>query len=475
MRNPVYRRRRRARRASGISLATPLTAVLIAGCARFEHKPLEADRVALEYESRSFAEEGLRGFLEANGVAGFWPRPVWDLESLTLAAFYFSPELAVARAEWSTADAAVRTAGQRPNPTASVAPQYDTTTATPSPWVVAVGLDVPIETAGKRAHRLARARHLSDAAQWNIVAAAWRVRGRLRRALVDARAASEEEELLAALQAAQAENVKLLEAQLAAGAAAPAEVTRERIALETARLAREDARRRRAESRVELAEVIGVPLAALDDVEISFSGLDRAPPELDAPAARRQALLHRADVLASLAEYAASEAALRLEIAKQYPDIHLNPGYEFDQGDNKWGVGLSLELPLLNQNQGPIAEAEARRAESAAKFRALQARVVAEIERGVAAYRAAREASAAAESILANFEKQERILQERFEAGDVSRGEVIAARVESAVARIARTKAAADAERALSRLEEAVQSPLPFGGASRNAETRAVD
>jgi outer membrane protein TolC len=35
-------------------------------------------------------------------------------------------------------------------------------------------------------------------------------------------------------------------------------------------------------------------------------------------------------VLAALADYAASEAALRLEIAKQYPDIHLNPGYQLD-------------------------------------------------------------------------------------------------------------------------------------------------
>ena len=44
------------------------------------------------------------------------------------------------------------------------------------------------------------------------------------------------------------------------------------------------------------------------------------------------ALTHRADVLAALAEYAAAEALLRSEIAKQYPDIHLNPGYSFDTG-----------------------------------------------------------------------------------------------------------------------------------------------
>ena len=41
------------------------------------------------------------------------------------------------------------------------------------------------------------------------------------------------------------------------------------------------------------------------------------------------------------------------------PDVHLNPGYQFDQGDNKWSIGLTFDLPILNQNQGPIAEAKA--------------------------------------------------------------------------------------------------------------------
>ncbi len=66
---------------------------------------------------------------------------------------------------------------------------------------------------------------------------------------------------------------------------------------------------------------------------------------------------HDADQLAALAEYAAAEAEWRLEIAKQHPDLHLNPGYEPDQTDNKWSPGFSVELPVLNQSGGPIAEA----------------------------------------------------------------------------------------------------------------------
>jgi outer membrane protein TolC len=420
---------------------------------------LAASQVAADFESRSLADVGLRTFLETNRVTGEWPRRVWELESLTLAAFFFSPELEVVRAQWGTAQAGLRTAEQRPNPTIMAAPQYNVTTLTPSPWVLALSLDLPIETAGKRGYRAAQAQHMSNAAKLNIASRAWHVRASVRRALVDLFTASEREQLLEAQQSTEEQSVKLLEGQFSAGAVSAVEVTRERIALDTTRLTAQDARRQQAESRVALAEAIGVPVGALEGVEISFAGLDRVPPDLDSATARRQALLHRADVLAALCEYAASESALQLEVARQYPDIHLNPGYEYDQGDNKWGVGLSLELPVLNRNQGPIAEAEARRIESAANFNALQARVVAEIARGLTAYRTALQKSATAASLLANLEKQEQWLRAKLQAGEVSKAELLAGQVELATARLARVDAAAAVQAALGQVEDALQSP----------------
>jgi cobalt-zinc-cadmium efflux system outer membrane protein len=366
----------------------------------------------------------------------------------------------VSRSRWGTTQAALRTAGQRPNPSLNVAPQYDVTTSVPSPWIVAVSIDIPIETAGKRGYRIARAQHLSDAARLDIAATAWRVRARLRDALVDLFAATEQERLLASQQAAQTENVRVLEGQLAAGAVSPAEVARERILLDRVLLAAQDAKRQRLESRVAVAQAMGLSTRALEGVDISFTGLDSVPPSLDPRAARRCALRNRADILAALSRYAASESALRLEIAKQYPDVHFSPGYEFDQGDDKWGVGLTLDLPLLNQNQGPIAEAEARRAESAADFNSLQASVLADIDRGLAGYGAAREKVATAEALLARLDKQARRLSGRYEAGDITRSELIGAQVELAAVRLARADSVAAAQRSLGRLEEALQSPV---------------
>src|SRR5207244_7786011 len=112
-----------------------------------------------------------------------------------------------------------------------------------------------------------------------------------------------------------------------------------------------------------LAEALGVSLAALNGVELNFEEFKRSLDAVPDATIRRQALLNRADIRAGLAEYAASQSALQLEIARQYPNIHLNPRYQLDQTDNKWTLGLTVELPVLNRNQGPIAEAEARGAE----------------------------------------------------------------------------------------------------------------
>ena len=349
---------------------------------------------------------------------------------------------------------------ERPNPTLNVAPAYNTTTLTPSPWIVTAVLDLPIETAGKRGYRIAEASQLSEAARWNIAGVAWQVRSRLRRALLDLYTASEAEGLVKEQQVVQADNVRLLEQQFEAGVISAFEVTQARIAADSARLVLRDAERQRAESQAQVADAIGVPLSALAAVEISFAGLADLPEDVPPEETRRQALLNRPDILAALAEYNASQAALQLEIAKQYPDIHLNPGYEFDQGDNKWSPGLTVTLPVLNQNRGPIAEAEAKRAEAAASFNALQAHVIGEIERAVAAYRATLQKSKDAEDLQEDLKKQEKREQAMLEAGEISRSELAALRLQLSASALSRMDALAKSLQAFQQLEDALQTPF---------------
>jgi len=445
----------------------------LVGCAHFHDRPLSAEKSSADFETRSLADAGLQAFLAKSLRAESASAAAWDFTRLALVAFYYHPDLDVARAQLAGAQAAGRTAGQRPNPTVSVSPQYNTSTTIPSPWIVSPGLDLPIETAGKRGYRLAQAAHLSDAARFNLAATAWQVRSRVRKNLLALHAAGESVALLQKQESVQAESVRLLEAQLQAGAISPFEVTQSRVALNQTRFALHDAESQSAAARIQLAESLGLPPAALDGVGLSFDDFKQSPADVPDAAARRQALVNRADILGALAEYAATQSALQLEIAKQYPDIHLNPGYEYDQGDNKWGVGLSLELPILNHNQGPIAEAEARRAATAAKFNALQARVLSEIEQAVAGYRAAMKKTDAAKLLNQELATQLQAAQGMLNAGEISRIELAQRQLELTTAALAQLAALVQAQESLGALEDALQSPAALAAVSEKSPRAA--
>jgi len=443
-----------------IVAAIALLALCLTGCKHYHDQPLLPQQTAADFGSRTLADAGLKKFLETNlhREVAPWPPRAWDFRTLAMAAFYYHPDLDVARAQWATASAGSVTAGQRPNPTMSITPTYDTTTG--PPWIPGVSFDVPIETAGKRQHRIAQATHLAEAARLNIAAVAWQVRSRLRNRLLAWHAAQENLTLLRQQESLQAETVRLLEGQFNAGAVAAFTVTQARVALNQSRLALSEAERQSAVARAQTADALGVPVAALAGVTPDWSEFRQLPPQPADATARRQALTHRADILSALADYAASEAALRLQIARQYPDVHLNPGYQLDQTDNKWTLGLSVELPMLSQNQGPIAEAEAKRAESAAKFNALQARVLAEIEQALAGYRGSVKKAAAADAMSRDLDAQVRSARGMLAAGEIPRVELVQRQLEVSAAALAQLDARIKGQEALGALLDALQSPL---------------
>ena len=430
----------------------------VAGCATFHSQPVSPEKTAAAFDARSLNDENLRTFLETNHVTGDWPRNSWDLNALTLAAFYYQPALAEARAQWAAVEATKITAGERPNPTVGFTPTYDTTA--PPPWILGVTWDIPIETAGKRGKRIAQANHLSEAARWDFVGAAWQTRSHVRAALLNLYAARETESLLTRQEAAQSNVVRLLEGQFAVGAVSSYEITQARVTLGTTRLARQDATGQSAQARVQLAGALGLPLRALDGVRFSFDGLNQFPHDLTAPEVRRDAILNRADVRGALADYAASQSALQLEIAKQYPDLHLGPGYELDQTDNKWSLGVSLDLPVLNHNQGPVAEAKANRAAAAAHFLTVQTTAIAEIDSALAGYDAALKKSATAKTLLDDLQKQLNSVHAQAQAGEVEPLTLANAEAEYATGAQSQLEALVKAQEALGQLEDAVQSPL---------------
>lgn len=465
----VSRNRHTTRIARGLLILA--CAGQLVACAHFQPKPLSASTSIASFEARSLETPGLRAFLAANHVAAPTRAGKWSLKALTLTAFYYQPALAEARKKLLAAQAARITAGERPNPSISVTPGYDAhVPGALHPWIVPLSFDWPIETAGKRGYRLAEAQHLATAARWDLVGTVWRVRSRLRAALLELYAARQSELLLGREELTRRKVFQLLQGQLEAGNVSSYEVAQARIALDRATLARQAAAGQLRQSRIALAGALGVPLSALDGANFSFIELRSLPLDLTRPRVRQRALLDRADVRGALERYAASQSALQLQIARQWPDISLGPGFTWNAqlaDDRQWQLGLSLPLPLRNRNQGPIAEAKAQRDLAAAHFLTVQTAAVTEIDGSLAAYVSARSQVMTASSLLHNLERQLSSVNAQVAAGELQPLDQADARLTYDAGAEERLDALVRAQRALGRLEDAVESPLTLTAPSR--------
>lgn len=435
------------------------------GCAGPEPEPLDPARSEAEFRDRTLEDPGLRRFVESNPDAK--PPPFspssWDLAALTLAAFYFHPELDVARVRLSQGQAGITTAQMWPNPVATADLEH-VAKVEPGfkPWIYGMSLTLPVDTLWKRGYKIEEAERQSEVARLGLAETGWRVRSRVRAALAEHLFSLRDLELRRLEESARSEVVTALERKLALGDIFRLDVDVAQGDLFTSRSAIRTAEGRVAETRAALASAIGLPHSALKGKTFSWPELDQPPPLVSLSFERVQTagLLNRLDVRGLLAEYDAAEAALKRELAARYPDVSLGPGYLYDQGQRKYILGLSVTLPILNQNEGPIAEALARRKEVAARFHALQAAVIGELESAFERYRSALDELTETDKALATLEKREKATHRAIELKDLDKTALTGLKLEMVQARESRLASLKRAEDALGALEDAVQRPL---------------
>lgn len=448
----------------------------LAGCAvqRYLAAPIVPSTTALQFESRTLADTGLRSFEETNlgHCMSPWPPKSWDLQSLSLAGLYFNPASNIALARVATAEGAVITARARPNPTISLSP------GVPTPYLLSLDFLFPIETAGKRGYRIQVARRLDEAVLLDLADSTWTVAMGVRLALLNYLVASRKLDLLRSEERAREDQVAILEQQLTAGEMTSVTVDLTRIDLSRTEVAIRVAEGQVADTKAALAAAIGIPLAGLDGAQLSWPEIDTPPSaeSLSPGAIQHDAVLNRLDIRRSLAQYAAAEAALRLELAKQYPNFNIGPGYTYEERNSFFTVGLSTSLPVFNRNQGSIAEAEGRRKEAAAAFLQTQARVIEKSERSLGVYNAALKEMKEAQSLYQIQERQMQVIQQAISAGSDYRLNLDGASVQLSVLASAKLDALARAQTALGDLENAVQRPLaPDEALPINIESPTMD
>lgn len=451
-----------------VAASAAIVSIFFSGCAAYVPVLIEPAILAADFQSRSLHDPRLNQFM-ATVAPGLAPRTGrgWDLTSLTLVALYYHPDLEVSRAKVGQADAAIVTAGQIPNPELNATATLHTIT-TPSPWTVGALINFLIETTGRRELRVAQADHLAEAARLDLLAASWQVRGRVRSALVALWVAQTRGRLLAKRKDLQTELVDVLERQLAAGEVAALIVSRERSALSQIRLSVEDVNRQLAEAQVLLATAVGMPASALRDARLAFGAFETPPQGSILSAStnfRREAILGRSDLQVLLAEYDAAATSVQLELAKRFPNITLGPGYTYDQGDNLFSLGFVAELPIFNRNEGPIAEADAKRIEVGTRFNALQAQIIGEVDLATASYKASSKSLATADILHATEHERQQKTERAFKAGEIDRQTFLVSEIEFAVIDAARADALGQNRLSIGLLEDALRRPLFDPGA----------
>ncbi len=445
-------------------LVSGLISLTLAGCATYHARPLKPAAFQSRFHARSLTNPQLKAFIARQPIKlqpGF-PH-VQTLSTLVAAAWYYSPALRVQLAQLALDNANMISAGQSPNPTVALSPTY-AAKAGPgiSPWILGFNFNIPIETAARRQDRMAQAAALTRAGRFDLGEAAWNVRQRVRLTLIDYLFARRRLALLRQQVRNTSMIQSLIKARFQAGDISRPVYIAAEIQARQAALALVAAQGQVRQRRIVLAAALSMPLRALAGVHISHAQLMHTPPaqSLNIKRLSRAALLNRMDIQSLLAQYQAAEAELKLQIARQYPDIQLGPGYSFNQGANDFTLGFTMALPVFNQNQGAIAAANAHRLIIAAELMRKQTAVITRIRSALSQYRSALRQWHTANAIEIQARTQLRATRRGFQAGAKSRLALSEAQLALNTFAQAALRARRSAVLALGNLESLLEKPL---------------
>jgi len=426
-------------------------------------KPIDTAAVAQKVNSKRPDDSRFNQYLLTNGYSPEQlPVQKWGLDELTYCALFFHPSLDVARAQWRAAEAAKLSAGERPKPTISGSlAKGNNANNDISPYAYGLSIDIPLETADKRSIRIENAEHLSQAAKLEIAQTAWRLRNQVAQSLYEYQFNRQLTKLLAEEQAKRQEIVDIYQKRTNLGESSNIELSAAKLQLQTA-AAELNARERNSLVLLsQLANSLGLSVNQLQAMQLAESTSTDQLAALAVQAdVQSSALLNRLDIRAALERYAAAEAKLKLEIARQYPDISLSPGYTYEFGNKVWSLGLSSLLTMLNKNKAAIAEATALREVEAAQFEALQTAVIAEANTANAKLAQAKQMLENQKNLLQQQQRNTQRMERRFSSGDIDKLEVTYARLEQVVAEKNVALSRYQLTTSANELENALQTPL---------------
>jgi cobalt-zinc-cadmium efflux system outer membrane protein len=290
-----------------------------------------------------------------------------------------NPELAAFSQEIRAAEAAVIQADVLPNPKLDVIGDNLGNTRKKDEGDRSASLLIGqlVELGGKRAARMRIAETGRDLAGWDYEAKRAEIFARVRQTFVEVLTAQGRTGLAD-------ESVRLAQSfadavakRVQAGKVSPVEETKARLTVSAALIEREQARRELAAARTRLAALWANPAPRFGR---AAGDLERVPPlpAFETLAAR---IRDNPELARWATEIQRRQAGVEAERAKAVPDITVSGGISRFSvyNDNAYLVGISIPIPVFDQNRGGILEANRRLDKAADEQRAVESRLTTEL------------------------------------------------------------------------------------------------
>ena len=343
--------------------------------------------------------------LAGGGRAGAQPTPpAVTVEDVVAQALAEHPEVLAMRAEVDAAAGRLRQAGLRPNPMLDLGYQK----AFGPDNNAMVGVTLPLDLNGRKEGRVGVAQREIEVRRAQIADRERKLRAEIRMKAGDVLAAGRALATLGEVLAANRRALGVVRDRVQSGAAPALDESLQLLEVNRMEASEVALRGRRDVLGLQLRAVAGLPAGP----PIMVRGdLADVPAPIDAEQATREAVVARPDLVTVRADAAMAAARVRKEEAEGRWDASINVGYQrqdvgFDlmgttaSGSSRpiqdvfhyLGAGVSITLPVRNQNQGNIAaaRAEVRAAERRQELvdRTIRQEIAAAVAQDTAARRA---------------------------------------------------------------------------------------
>ena len=404
-------------------------------------------------------------------------------EKLAAEAFTRSRELLAARQALEIAKGRLLQAGLRPNPTFDFEQTTDYLTGRNGEGNTAVGTTQVFELGGKRGKRLAVAQLEYDRAVADVRALERQLAAEIRSAYAQALAAARQLDIAERLIVLDQELARITEARLREGDVAPLDLNLVRVEVDRLRAQTVQSR---ADFETQLITLR--TLAGFDPTEsLTLAPALERPPSLEMTiaAATEIALRERADLQAARIAEELGDARIGLAESQRTPNLAASVRYSRSRSvfentpvgtlndiDHLLTVGVSIEIPIRNRNQGEIAAAVGEKTQAKYRREFVEAIVKRDVALALNRYAAAAQSLAIyGGQVLPRAEENLRTIRAAYGFGEMPVLNVIAEQRRLVESQTQYNTALRDYYTSLAELERALGKPLPASAFSSTPVT----